>query len=249
MIAGLLIVAKSLAALAQEPAQSRPRPFGVGELATYTLNYFIAHGTGSMEVVGIDTVRGRPAYRFRFVIAGKARAIIKDIYSVNDTLTSWTDTATFQSLRFYQKGRENGRPHDRQYEMFPDTKEYTDGIGRAHKPSVPHPLDEIAMLYYLRSEPLTVGETKRLNNYFKPASNPITLRVLGRDTIRVAGRKYPAIVVNPIIKSKSSLFDEDADTRVWFSDDSARIVLQIQARMPIGKLTMSLSSYRASQVP
>jgi hypothetical protein len=251
MITELLAVATALQAAVAAPASqaARARPFAVGELATYTVSYLSASGRAAMEVMGIDTVRGRPAYRFRFVLAGKASLLFKTLYSIDDTLTSWTDTASFHTLRSHQDGIENKRRHSRRYEIFPEDRTYVDGAGRAPKPSVAAPLDDIGMLYYIRGEKLDVGKTTQVDKYFKPASNPITLRVVKRDTLSLNGTRRPAIVVQPIIKSKSGLFNEDADAMVWFSDDSARVILQLKVKMPVvGRMTMSLSSYRASRL-
>jgi hypothetical protein len=243
MIAELLAIATAFTTATQNPPRA-PRPFAVGEQAVYGVSYMWASGTGVMEVVGVDTVRGRDAYHFRFVLAGKATGL----YSIVDTLNSWVDSASFHTLRFHQDQLEKSRKRVRRFEIFPESRTYIDGIGRAPIPSVAGPLDEIALLYFIRGEKLEVGKTHLFHTYFKPASNPITLRVVKRDTIKVAAGSYPAIVVQPIIKSKDGkgLFSEEAGALVWFSDDSARIILQIKAKMPVvGTLTMQLKSYRA----
>src|SRR5690348_16365117 len=101
MIAELLAVATALQLATQSPPSppSAPvvRPFKVGELATYSAKYLFASGSGTMEVMSIDTIRGRTAYRFRFILAGGGFG-----YKLVDTLNSWVDTASFESLRFHQ---------------------------------------------------------------------------------------------------------------------------------------------------
>ena len=48
-----------------------PHPFGVGEQLVYSAKLgFIRLGTGNIEVARIDTVRGMPAYYFRFGLSG-----------------------------------------------------------------------------------------------------------------------------------------------------------------------------------
>ena len=228
-------------ATAPEAQNGSARPFEVGEHAIYKVSYLFASGSASMTVVGIDTVRGRGAYHFRFVMSGRAAGL----YSLQDTLDSWVDTATFHTLRFHQNQIENGRTRAHEYEIFADRQVFSD-FGRELQPSVAAPLDDVSLLYFVRGVDLVPGQTRELHRYFKPASNPVLLRVIGRDTITVEAGRYPAIVVQPIIKSRSGLFTEAAGARVWFSDDSARIVLQIKARMPaFGTLTMQLRSYRA----
>jgi hypothetical protein len=222
----------------------RPLPFAVGERAEYKVDYLWANGSGVMEVMGVDAVRGRDAYHFRFVLAGKATGL----YSLVDTLNSWTDTSTFQSLRFHQDQLERKTKRIHRYEIFPDRRVYSDR-GRAEVPSVPNPLDDVSFLYFIRGQPLEVGKTHSYNYYFRPDGNPVALRVLRKETIETPLGRFPAIVVRPIIKSRSGkgLFSENAQTEVWFADDSTRRILQIKAKMPVlGTLTMKLRAYRPS---
>src|SRR5206468_8278062 len=105
-------------------------------------------------------------------------------------------------------------------------------------------LDDISFLYFVRTQPLEVGATESLSRHFKPASNPLTLKVVRRDTIEAAGRKWNTIVVEPVIKT-STMFS-DGKGQVWLSDDSARVIVQINAKVSIGSITMKLKSYRPS---
>lgn len=243
MIAELLAVATALQLATQPPPAppAIPRPFKVGELATYSARYLFASGSGTMEVVGVDTVRGRSAYRFRFILAGGGFG-----YKLVDTLNSWVDTASFESLRFHQDQLERSKKRTHRYEIFPERGVYTD-IGKAASPSPKGPLDDVSFLYFIRSTPLVVGQTMTFTNHFRPESNPVTLRVLRRERIKTPIGEFPAIVVRPIIRSKTGkgLFSENSEALVWLSDDSARIILQIKSEMPVmGTLTMQIRTYR-----
>lgn len=133
-------------------AQERlPRPFAIGERATYDIKYLFASGSGAMEVVAIDTVRGRSAYRFSFTL----NAAIP-WYKIRDTMQSWVDTSSFHSLRFTQDQHEGGKNRQRRYELFPDRAVYTDR-GAAEQPSVADPLDDVSFLYFVRGLDLQVG--------------------------------------------------------------------------------------------
>jgi hypothetical protein len=229
-------------------AQSAWRhPFVVGERAEYDLKYGILRaGTATLGVTGIDTVRDRPAYCFRLTTsAGVNLALYK--YSIRDTMRSWVDTATFHSLRFNQDQLDGGRTRVKRYEIFPDRSVFT-ADGENEEPSVSDPLDEIAFLFFVRSQPLEVGATQSWARYFKPKSNPVTLQVLRRDTIEAAGRKWPTIVVRPIIKT-SSLFAEGAEAQVWIADDPSRVIVQVNTHLKVGSITMRLKSYDVPSRP
>ena len=56
------------------------RPFAVGEKLTYNAKVNFLHvGTGTMSVVGIDTIRGHTAFHTAFDVHGRML-----FYSVND---------------------------------------------------------------------------------------------------------------------------------------------------------------------
>jgi len=106
---------------------------------------------------------------------------------------------------------------------------------------VANPLDDLSLFFFARTIPLTVGSTIDIPRHFKPASNPVVLKVVGRETIEAAGRQWNTIVVQPIIKT-STMFS-DGDGRVWLSDDSTRVIVQLNAKASVGSITMKLKSY------
>lgn len=231
----------SVVAMTTSPGDTRP--FATGERAVYDVKYGVFHaGVGTLSVVDVDTVRGRPAFRFRMTLDGGVNLLLYR-YALHDTMESWVDTATFQSLRFVQKQLHRGNPRNKHYEIFPDRQVFVDGT-QAEQPSVGDPLDDIALLFYVRGRPLEVGTTVDIPRHFKPGSNPITLKVVRKDTIEAAGRRWPTIVVQPTIKT-STMFG-DGKASVWLADDSTRVIVQINARAAVGSITMRLRSYRQS---
>lgn len=219
----------------------KPLPFPSGEYAEYDVRYGKLHaGIGTLGVVGIDTVRGRDAYHFRMTLDGGVNLLVYR-YDIRDTMESWVDTATFQSLRFVQHQRHRGTPRSKHYEIFPDRRAFIDGSS-GEQSSVADPLDDISLLYFARRQPLELGSTLEIPRHFKPASNPIVLKVLRRDTIEAAGRSWPTIVVQPVIRT-STMFG-DGRAQVWLADDSTRMIVQINARAGIGSISMRLRSFQ-----
>jgi Protein of unknown function (DUF3108) len=232
-----------IACLGLGPAASKPGkpPFSVGETAEYDVRYGVVHaGSATLSVLGVDTVRGRDAYRLRLTLAAGVNLFLYK-YAARDTMQSWVDTATFQSLRFTQDQFDGGRVRRKRYEIFPERGTYSDG-GDPEQPSVADPLDDISFLYYVRTRDLQPGTTTAIPRHFKPASNPVTLKVQRKDTIEAAGRRWNTIVVQPLIKT-STMFSS-GEGRVWLSDDSAHVIVQINAKLSVGSITMTLRSYQ-----
>ncbi len=220
-----------------------PMPFAVGERAVYDVKFgFLKAGTGTMEVAGIEPVRGRDAYKFSFRVTGGI-----PLYRVDDILESWVDTTRFHSLRYVQDQEEGGRKREKRFEIYPDRAMFQEQ-GKEPEPSVSDPLDDASFLYFVRTVPLEVGRTYEFNRYFKPGSNPVKIVVLRRERIDVPAGRFNTIVIQPIIKTRG-IFSEGGRAEVWLSDDETRVVVQMKSKLPFGSLNLYLKSFRPGGAP
>lgn len=239
-----LLLGTALAALpasAQDTTTPAPLsvPFGVGERMEYDIKYGRIHvGTGQMEVLPMDTVRGHDTWHTVFRLRGGI-----PFYHVNDRYEVWSDTHTLSALRYWQDIDEGNYEPKRHYEIFPERREFIVN-DKPPQESVARPLVEGSFLYILRTIPLRVGMDTSFNDYFIAARNPVRFKVLRRDTIQVPAGRFPAIVVQPVFDSK--LFSEGGHAEVWLSDDVNHIMLQMKSRVSFGSLSLYLKSYRPS---
>jgi hypothetical protein len=196
-----------------------------------------------MEVLAMDTVRGRDTWHTMFNLRGGI-----PFYRVNDKYESWFDTRSLASLRYWQDIDEGSYEPKRHYDIFPERREYIetrkDGTKDEPQESVEHPLDEASFIYFVRTLPLRLGLDTSFNDYFKAKGNPVRLKVLRPDTIEVPAGRFAAIVVQPIFESK--LFSEGGNAEIWLSDDENRILLQMKSKVSFGSLSLYLKSYRPS---
>jgi hypothetical protein len=237
-MAALLLALPVSAQEATRPAPARV-PFGVGERLEFDIRFGKVHvGSGSMEVLPLDTVRGLDAWHTIFRLSGGI-----PFYHVNDRYEDWFDTHTLSSLRYWQDIDEGNYEPKRHYEIYPDRKEYIENQ-KPPKMSVERPLDEGSFLYFLRTIPLRVGMDTSFNDYFRADRNPVRFKVLRRDTIDVPAGRFAAIVIQPIFESK--LFSEGGHAEIWLSDDENRIMLQMKSHVKFGSLNLYLKSYQPS---
>ncbi len=220
---------------------SQPRmdvPFETGEKLTYDVRFgSLKVGTGRMEVLGLQNVRGREAWHTRFTVKGGI-----PLYRVNDRMESWIDSRTFESLRFVQDLEEGRRDRERTFEIYPDRGTYSENGEVEHAPSVDDPLDDAAFLYFVRTIPLEVGQTYEFNRYFRPDRNPVRIRVLRKETVTVPAGKFETIVIQPIIKTKG-IFSEKGEAQMWLTDDPRRLLVQMKSNLSIGSLNLYLRGY------
>jgi len=211
-------------------------PFTVGERLVYGARYGpFSVGTATMQVAGIDTVRGVEAVHFVFLIDGGALW-----YHIHQNLESWVGRHDFRSRRFLNQTEEKGKTWERKFEIYPDSGFYREAGRDTTTPTVPDPLDDAAFLYWIRTVPLEVGKRYEYRRYFRPERNPVIVEVLKRERVGVAGKKWNAIVVRPRIPNGGGIFAEKADARMWLSDDSLHIMLALQSKFSFGQVTLKL---------
>jgi hypothetical protein len=216
-------------------------PFKVGERADYDVKFgSLRVGSAYMEVVGVENIRNRSAWHTMFRVQGGTF-----FYKVDDIFESWIDQATFSSLRFHSELDEGPNERSRRFEIYPEKGTYleTTKKGAVEQKSVNDPLDDGSFLFFVRSVPLEVGKTYEFNRYFRPDRNPVTIKVLRKETIQVPAGKFQCIVVQPIIKTKG-IFSENGRAEVWLSDDSRRIVVQLKSKLSFGSINLYLKKYK-----
>lgn len=231
-------------------------PFGIGEAMSYDVKFGPLNvGTGRMFVVGIDTIRGQPAWHLRLEL----RAGIPGFRVVN-VLESWLDVATLNALRYRQETQQGGKQDQRQAEIFPERRVYQETdwrpskngggmqeIDRGEHPTVAQPLDQASFLFFARTQPLELGKTYSYDRYYKPASNPVTLTVLRRENVNVPAGSFSTVVVRPIFKS-NGIFGQNGRAEVWFTDDDRRLMVRMETHVAFGSITLLLKEFQGSGV-
>jgi hypothetical protein len=215
-------------------------PFGTGEKSTFEVRFgSVRVGSGTLEVIGIESVRGRDAWHTAFNVQGGTF-----FYRVNDVYESWIDTQTLNSLLFTRHVEEGTRERGQNFEIMPEHGTYIERTRQKStvKKTVADPLDEGAFLYFVRTIPLVVGETYDFHRYFIADRNPVRLRVLRKEKVTVPAGTFNAIVIQPIIKTKG-IFSEKGQAEVWLADDSSRMLLQVKSKLSFGSLNLYLKSY------
>lgn len=219
-----------------QPADTATYPFAVGERLTYTAKLgLISLGSGTLEVAAKDTVRGAETFRFKFRLVGKTV-----FYSLDDVLESWVGTEDFTSRRFVQNFVENNKPTHRRYEIYADSGFFREAGKDKTEPTPPDPLDDAAFFYFVRVTPLEVGKKYVYQKYFRKDKNPVTIEVVKREKLELPdGSDAECLVLHPVIDTKG-MFSKRSDTRIWLTNDTRRLPVQIRTKFPFGTITLRL---------
>jgi hypothetical protein len=221
-------------------------PFGVGEQARYRVSYGILGrvGTGTMNVMALDTVRGHPAYHILFTLQGGV-----PLARVNNRFESWIDVRGLFSRRFDQDTREVNFTRRRVREFFPEERRWTGHTNDNEESgtlATATPFDDTSFLYYVRTLDLEPGREYTFDTYWNEEGNPVRLQVLRRQTVRVPAGTFNTVVVRPIIRTRG-LFAEGGEAEVYFSEDEPRQLVMLRAKVSFGTLTMQLEQFTPGQ--
>jgi hypothetical protein len=238
-------VSRIASASAATSAPASPRhfdslPFKVGEVLSFDVRFGpVRVGHASMEVLGIDDVRGRRAMHTLFHVEGGT-----PFYRVTDLMESWFDS-TLSSLRFHKELNEGSAHRVYRYEIFPERGIYVEQMKapNAEHPTVAQPLDDGSFIYFARTLALRPGESYEFPRYFLPDRNPVVLEVVRRERIEVPAGTFDAIVVRPTVKAKG-IFSENGKAELWFTDDPAHLLLQMRSHLSFGTLSLQLREYK-----
>jgi hypothetical protein len=107
-------------------------------------------------------------------------------------------------------------------------------------------LDQASFVYFVRTIPLEVGETYEWNRYFRFDRNPVILRVLRRETVKVPAGEFSTIVVQPIIKTRG-IFSEGGEAEIFITDDERRIPVKLKSKLVVGSVTLELTEWVAGE--
>jgi len=224
-------------AVAPAGAQTRANvPWAVGEHLEYAVKMQgLGVGSAHMDVAPMDSVRGRSTWKLEFGFSGGI-----PFFSVNDSYESWLDVESLASLRFIQRIHEGGYNPTRTFEIYPDRGYYQQN-NKPQEPTVAQPLDDASFFFFLRTIPLEVGKTYEFNRYFNVKANPVVIRVLRREHIKVPAGEFDAIVIQPVIKT-TGLFSDKGSAEIWLSDDARHILLLLHTKFSIVNLSLALKN-------
>ena len=203
-------------------------PFQVGETLRYDARIGpMAAGSATISVARLDTERGRQV--FVFTMSGGGGAGLRADYA----MTSWTGVEAFTSRRFHRRVTLAGRTDDHSFLIVPDSLRYREEGSAQDWVTPAAPLDELALLYYLRTLSLHPGDARALRGYFKNGYNPVLVRVTGRETVT----RGDGVAVSCLALRITSA---GTTSEVWLSDDARRLPVQLDLPLSLGRVRLVL---------
>ena len=226
-----------------------PRPlvnwsFGAGESLTYSIGWEkVSAGTGTMTVgMPVDTF-GRVC--FPIVSTVTSTAFVSTFYKVDDRVETIMDVRELYPLYFEKRLHEGSFRSTRRIEFDPVA-------GMAYTPAdtfpVPHyVLDDLSLLYHVRSMELTVGKDVELDIYSGKKLYRLVVKIVRKERIKVEAGVFNTIVVEPLLQA-AGLFKNEGKVTVWLTDDRLHLPVLMKSKVVVGSIVAELEDYRLGQL-
>jgi hypothetical protein len=235
----------SLSAARESLSKDRlyPVPFGSGETLVYTIAWLkIEGGEMTLRTARETTSDGVPVHRMTLIAT--SNDYVSKFYPVRDLYETWVDARDFQPLRFEKHARE-GRYESDEVEEFDLARRI--GSWREDRTPLPERVqDIISSFYYLRAQPLAIGQDVRVDMFSRGKVYKLKAAVLAKEKVETEAGAFDAFKLQPQLRENET--DEDRNRGklfLWFSDDARRLPVMARTVMPIGSVTARLKKIAA----
>ena len=230
-------------------------PFQPGEQLTYSLKWSIftaGHMTATIQEP-IHDKDGNVVYPI--VAVAKSTKAVNAIFPLTETLTSSWDQGLF-SRAFELHGREGSEQKDQTQSNNYQTHEiiFNQVITDLKKKKAPskkagvYPLanssqDILSSLYFIRTANLPgVGQEYRFPTTWEGEPYTAVIKKTGTDKVKFDGRKIVADVYVLDLYKDGKV--DIGGTKVWISQESNRLILEVEAKLSFGSIHIELDSVK-----
>lgn len=247
LAAGLLFfVIPVLPAAGTDPSSL---PFRPGERLTYNVTWSVFQAG---EVAALLEESGTAPGDYQIVTTAQSHGIVSKLYTLNDEYRSLLDPQTMCSGGI-SKHVVEGRRRKQTRIVFDSSRGLAvlDERNLAKTSEPPkhdeHPIpacvqDVVSAFYYLRTQPMHVGDRIDVPVNDGSKTTHVTVEVQAREQIETPiGTRY-AFRVEPAVFGPGSVYKRKGRMLIWFSDDKQRLPLRIKAMLSVGTLTGTLSA-------
>ena len=107
-------------------------------------------------------------------------------------------------------------------------------------PLTPGALDELSVLYYVRTLPLLANTTVTAKVFASKKNWELEVKVLGREALDTMLGRRETLRVEPLLKYEG-IFQQKGKMTVWLTDDAERIPVQMKSEIIIGSFVTTLT--------
>jgi hypothetical protein len=232
----------------QATEEAKPQPFAPGETLTYDVTWTIF--PAGQVTATLARVEGGSPETYEVITSARSQGFVSLLYDVQNEFRSLFDPQTTCSKQIVKKISEGRRHRDTRIVFDAARKLAILDESDPTKPEVPRKhtendipscvTDVITAFYFVRHQPLRVGEQIRLPINDGAKTYQVSVEIQAREQIQTPLGTRPAFRVEP--KVFGGLYPRKGRMLIWFSDDEQRLPLRIKAAIAVGTITATLRS-------
>lgn len=245
---GLCVLGAVAALLPARPAaQDRAVPFKVGEVLTYDVSWSttVTAGTATLSVKERRPLAaGASAYDL--VAEGRPSPLLAKLYHLYYKAQSFLNTRTLRPAIATIFSDERGRQKLRTVAFTgPTTIEFTP---RANEPREtrtvpPASQDPLSAMYVIRAVPLKTGQVLTMPVVDGHEVFQVRWQVGAAEQVTTPAGSFSALRVTPAVSNAKGKAVTNRRITLWLSNDARRLPLKMQAGLPVGNFTLTLTKF------
>lgn len=245
----LSLVGMTAAVLLAGGPQQSTLPFQPGERLTYSVTWSVFQAG---QVAALLEQAGPEPDKYQIVTTAQSRGFISKLYTLNDEFRSRLNPQTMCSGGISKRVVEGKRRKQTQI-VFDSARKLAvldeHNLAQASEPPKhdeepipPCVQDVVSAFYYLRTQPMHVGDRIEVPVNDGSRTTLVTVEVQAREEIDTPLGRRNALRVEPAVFGEGSVYKRKGRMLIWFSDDEQHLPLRIKAMISVGTLTGTLAS-------
>ena len=222
----------------QEVLPAVSEPFRAGESLRFSVQYGgISAGSAYLEVPQVTEWKGSQV--FTLVARAESNSFVSRFYKVRNRIESVWDKHGRFSWRYTENRREGGNKYKNQILFDHERHEAHYHNGQTY-PIPPHVQDALSSFYYTRYQALPIGGSVVFDYHASRKSQPLEVRVLGREKISTPAGVFNCVAIEPILKA-GGIFKAKGRLVIWLTDDERRMPVMMKSKVAIGSISVVLT--------
>jgi hypothetical protein len=220
------------------PAQA----FRAGESLKFSVRYGIIHaGNAWLEIPEVRRYQGHEVYLL--LARAESNAFFSRFYKVRERIESYWDRHGRYSRRYTEDRREGKFRQQSDIVFDPVRNEAVYSDGRTF-PVPARVQDALSAFYYFRTQALPLGGSIVFHYHASRKSQPLQVKVLGRERIETPAGTFNCVGVEPVLKA-GGIFKSSGRLVIWVTDDERRMPVLMKSKVAIGSISVELVEARA----
>lgn len=217
-------------------------PFQAGEKLVYSVSWseIVKAGTASLEVRGVKVFNGHKVYHI--VSTASSGPQVSAFFYTRDRIDIYLDVNDFTIWKSEKHLVEGKYKNDEVIYYNPPKRTATRGVTTMR--TLAEPRDALGAFYWLRTQPLVVGQDLAVNYADGKVSKPIVVKVLRKEQVTVPAGTFDTIVVEPILEETEGIFKQEGRIWIWVTDDDKKMPVILKSKISIGDVVVQLESYQ-----